>query len=262
MEEISVKGLSDSHFHILEMIKKGVDIDNILDLWVSSGGKTLIDIGIEENDFTIRKKYSTNYDFIFHSIGIHPNSTGGDIDNRLITLENHLKNDLSNSIVAIGETGLDYYWDTVAPEIQKQFFVRHIELAIKYNKPIIIHNREASNDLLNILNQYKGTLKGIIHCSSSDPSTVLEFIDLGFYISYAGNITYKNNLDIQESLKCVPLNRLLIETDSPYLPPIPMRGRLNNPNNIKYTFQYVKENLKVDNLKIMLNENLIKIFNL
>lgn len=262
MEEVSVKDLSDSHFHILEMIKKGVDIDKILDLWKSSGGKTLIDIGIEENDFTYRKKYSANYNFIFHSIGIHPNNAGGDIDHRLAILENHLINDLSNSIVAIGETGLDYHWDTVAPETQKQFFIGHIELAIKYNKPIIIHNREASNDLLNILNQYKGKVKGIIHCNSSDSATVMKFIDLGFYISYAGNVTYKNNLEIQESLKCVPTNRLLIETDSPYLPPIPMRGRLNNPNNIKYTFQYVKEILKVDNLKTILNNNLIKIFNL
>ena len=127
MNELSTKGLNDSHFHILEMSKKELNIEDFLEKWESDGGYNLIDIGITENDYSKSKLYSDNYDYIYHTVGIHPNNTGGDIEDRFKILELNLTNDTDNKIVGIGETGLDYYWDTVPKDIQKQFFISHIK---------------------------------------------------------------------------------------------------------------------------------------
>lgn len=264
MEEIELKNLNDSHFHIKEMIDKDIDFEEFINNWIKLGGKKLIDIGIEETDYVQRKEYARNYNFIYHTVGIHPNNAGGDIEYRFKILENHLKNDINNKIVGIGETGLDYYWDTVEKKVQKEFFIRHIELSIKYNLPLIIHNRDACSDIVDILKLYNGKISGIIHCFSSETKYLHEFLELGFYISYAGNVTYKKNIKIQASLKSTPIDRLLIETDSPYLSPIPLRGKLNTPNNIGFTFDYILDNLEIskESLKNKLTENLIKIFKL
>lgn len=261
MENLNIKKLDDSHFHILEMKEKNMNVEEMLSLWKKSGGKRLIDIGIDENNFELRKSYSDRYNFIYHSIGIHPNLADNNKE-RVKILEKELLNDKTNTIVAIGETGLDYYWDTVTKEIQQTFFKAHIELAIKHDKPIIIHNRDASSDILEILQEYKGRIYGIIHCFSSTEYYLEEFVKLGFYISFAGNVTYKKNKELQQCLNVVPLDRLLIETDSPYLSPTPKRGRLNTPNNIYHTFNYISENLKQDNLEKILSDNLTKILKL
>lgn len=262
MDNLTVNNLNDSHFHLLEMIKKDIDIDEVLNTWKKDGGNYLIDIGINEDDYPYRRPYSLKYNFIYHSVGIHPNNAGNSLIKRISILERYLKEDTDNIIVAIGETGLDYYWDTVEKNVQKEFFTAHIELAIKYDKPIIIHNRDASSDIIEILTPYKGQINGIIHCYSSNVDFIKKFLSLGFYISYAGNLTYKNNQEIQETLKYIPLDRLLIETDSPYLSPIPKRGRLNNPNNIKYLFEYIQNFLKVNELKKILETNTTRIFKL
>lgn len=262
MNDEELKDLNDSHFHIKEMIDKEIDFEEFINNWIKLGGKNLIDIGIEETDYDKRKILAQNYNFIYHTVGIHPNNAGGDIEYRFKILENHLKNDINNKIVGIGETGLDYYWKSVPKEIQKLFFTRQIDLAIKYDKPIIIHNRDATEDVLKLLNIYKGKVTGIIHCYSSTKENIKKFLNLGFFISFAGNVTYKKNIEIQESLKCMEINKLLIETDSPYLSPVPKRGRLNNPINIKYTYQFIEETLKVKNLKNILDDNLRQIFKL
>lgn len=262
MDKVSVENLDDSHFHILEMRKKDMCIEEIILRWKESGGKRLIDIGVDEKHFALRRSFSNKYNFIYHSVGIHPNSANENITQRLKIIEDELKDASNNKIVAIGETGLDYYWNSVDKNIQKSSFKAHIDLAIKYDKPLIIHNREASSDVLEILQSYQGKITGVIHCFSSTDLFLSEFIKLGFYISFAGNVTYKKNKDIQRCLKLVPLNRLLIETDSPYLSPTPKRGRLNSPNNIKYTFDYILKYIEEDQLKSILSKNLNNIFRL
>ncbi len=260
MKLYDIEGLSDSHFHILEMLKKDIDVTQVIDNWINTGGDYLIDIGVDEKDFELRQKYSDLHSFIYHSVGIHPNSADEKIDERLISIENSIK----DSVVAIGETGLDYYWDTVDKNIQIDSFIKHIKLSIKYNLPLIIHNRDACEDILNILKKYSGKISGIIHCFSSTDYYLKEFIKLGFYISYAGNLTYKKNIKLQETLTNVPLDKLLIETDSPYLTPVPLRGKPNNPIYIGYTFNYIADYLNInrDELKQHLKKNLETIFKL
>lgn len=261
MKSYDISGLNDSHFHILEMIDKNIDMIQFLDQWKTSKGEYLIDIGVDEYKLQERLKFSKDYNFIYHCVGIHPNSAGGNKKERMEIIE---KSIIEENVIGIGETGLDYYWDTVKKSIQQEFLINHIELSIKYKLPIIIHNRDACEDLLKILKIYSGQITGIIHCFSSTEYYLKEFVKLGFFISYAGNITYKKNIELQETIKHVPINMLLIETDSPYLPPVPFRGKLNNPCYIGYTFNFIANKIVLDkaNLKSILKNNLENIFNL
>lgn len=257
----NIESLHDSHFHILEMKKKEMDIENFLSNWEKNLGKYLIDVGTDENNLKERLAYSQNKNYLFHTIGIHPNYCGGNVNDRMKKLEESISN---SKIVAIGETGLDYYWDKVDKKTQKDFFVKHIELAIKHNLPVIVHNREACHDILEILKKYEGKVKGIIHCFSSNKSYAAEFIKLGFFLSFAGNVTYKKSNEIVESLLSVPANKILIETDSPYLSPQKVRGKNNHPGYIGYTMDFIssKKEISRDQLCSIINTNFINIFGL
>ncbi|OQY41067.1 MAG: hypothetical protein B6229_00105 [Spirochaetaceae bacterium 4572_7] len=259
MLKYTIESMSDSHFHILEMQKKNIDTALFFSNWETYGGKYLVDIGIDEDHLEKRLECSKDRDYLYHSVGIHPNNASGNLKSRILTIENQLKN---KRVIAIGETGLDYYWDTTPKKLQKEFFISHIDLAIKYNLPIIIHNRDASEDILEILKSYNGKIKGVIHCFSSTPYFAKEFIKLGFYISFAGNLTYKNSSEIQESLKIVSIDKLLIETDSPYLAPQKVRGQINSPLNIGYTLDYMSDQLHNSraNLIGQIHKNLIELF--
>ena len=252
----------DSHFHLLEMINKGVNIDDILEIWFNHKCSYLLDIGVDEKNIEKRTIYSTKYELIYHSIGIHPNSATNEIEQRMNLLENQLK--LNKKIIAIGETGIDLYWENIPLNLQISYFIKHIELAIKYKLPLIIHDRDASLEIISILNKYKGRISGIIHCFSSNKEILQEYLNLGFYISYSGNITYKKNTETQNSLHYIPLNKILIETDSPYLSPIPLRGKINTPLNIMHTYSYIskKLNIPTDELIKHINTNFEKLFNL
>lgn len=261
MDLDNINGLSDSHFHILEMQRKGINIDDVFDKWIKEKGRYLIDIATDEFFFDTRVNFSNKYNFIYHSCGIHPNSCSGNLTDRIKKIEEQISH---NRVVAIGETGLDYYWDTVDKSIQKSFFEEHIKLAVKHNLPLIIHNREASEDILSLLFKYKGQARGIIHCFSSDETFMESFINLGFYISFAGNLTYKNNKILHKAVEIIPENRVLIETDSPYLTPVPFRGKLNTPCYIGSTFKFLSEKINIDSekLKNILNRNLEAILNI
>ena len=154
-------------------------------------------------------------------------------------LKSLLKNE---KIVAIGEIGLDYYWNKENKDLQKNIFISQIELANKYNLPIVIHTRDAISDTIDILkNKVTVNKKGIFHCCPQNIDLIKNALDLGFFISFAGPITFKNSKNAKEVSKIVPLNRLLIETDSPYLSPEPNRGKRNDSSNIKYIAQKIAE---------------------
>lgn len=261
MDISNIKALSDSHFHILEMIKKDIDMDHFFDLWKKNSGEYLIDVGINELNFQKRLNYSLKRDYIYFTAGIHPNYCKDDIHRRMKLIEQQLGN---SRVIAVGETGLDYYWDTVDKDVQKDFFIKHIELGIKYNLPIIVHNRDACRDIIAILREYKGKAKGVIHCFSSTTKYLNQFIELGFYISFAGNVTYNKNIALQESLLSTPINRLLIETDSPYLSPQKVRGKINTPGNIGHTLDFIAEKKEICRAELTntIRTNLLNIFNL
>lgn len=159
------------------------------------------------------------------------------------------------NIFAIGEIGLEYYRMHKPKEEQIELFENQMSIAQKYNKPVIIHSRDAFEDTLNVLKKYPIT--GIIHCFSGTPDMAKKYLDLGYYISFAGNLTFKKATDLQESIKYIPLDRLLFETDAPFLAPTPFRGQKNYPYMVKYTYEFAAKllNIQLEKLYNIILEN-------
>ncbi len=180
---------------------------------------------------------SNKYDFIYATCGISPNDIPQSEEELWKTVEK-IKDlvQINKKVVAIGEIGLDYYWekDEKRRELQKVAFVKQIELANELNLPIVIHTRDAIMDTLEILKQNEVKNKGVFHCCPLNRELVKEALKLGFYISFAGPITFKNSKNANEIIEMVPNDKILIETDSPYLSPEPLRGKRNDPRNVKY----------------------------
>ena len=180
----------------------------------------------------------------------------------LSQIENLAKN--NNKVVAIGEIGLDYYWekDENRRELQRKAFIKQIELANKLELPIVIHTREAVMDTLKILKENKVENKGVFHCCPLNRELVKEGLKLGFYISFAGPVTFKNSKNASEIITMVPSDKMLIETDSPYLSPEPLRGRRNDPRNVIYIAQKIADvkGLKLEDVANITYENVKKIY--
>ena len=192
---------------------------------------------------------ANKYSFIYSVIGISPNDVvknNDDINKQIEKIEILLKKDVNNRIVAVGEIGLDYYWNKENKEIQKQTFLKQIELANKFNLPIVIHTREAVQDTLEILKQNNVIKKGVFHCCPLNRELVKEALKLGFYISFAGPITFRNSKNANEIVNMVPLDKILIETDSPYLAPEPKRGTRNDSRNVKLIAEKIAEFKKIE----------------
>ena len=197
------------------------------------------------------------YDFMYAIVGIGPNDCLETTDDDLNILDQYLNNP---KVVALGEIGLDYYWDSVPREKQKEIFEKQIALAKKHHKPIVIHSRDASEDTYQILKA--GQHGGVMHCFSGSYEMAKRFIDLGFYISLAGPVTFKNAKTPKEVAEKVDLNKLLIETDCPYLTPQPFRGKLNEPANVVYIAQEIArlKHLDVEDVARITTFNAKKVF--
>ncbi|WP_367681681.1 TatD family hydrolase [Buchnera aphidicola] len=178
------------------------------------------------------------------SCGIHPLYLD---KNNKINLKFLKKLAQENDVIALGETGLDYYYQKKNKKEQKYVFRKHIQTSIKLNKPLIVHTRESIDDTLSILKETESkTCKGIIHSFTGNISSAKKILDMGFYISFSGIITFKNADEIRKTAKYIPLDRLLIETDSPYLTPVPKRGKENQPSYLKYIADYIVKLRKIN----------------
>lgn len=233
-----MKNFTDTHFHLLSMQEKDIDITKL-------NIKYGMDIGTDIHDIEKRKDLISLFPDIKYSIGAGPWSLSYNEDINYLTTE--IKKDiLSNKPSFIGEIGLDYFHQYSTRENQKNLFINQLKLANELNLPVVIHNRDANIDTIEALETIKVNKGGIIHCFSADENFLSRALNLGFYISFAGNITYKKNTNLQEIIKKVPLDKLLLETDSPYLTPIPERSKLNNPEKIAYTYDFVSKLLNID----------------
>lgn len=215
--------------------------------------------GIDKESNKQVLELSKKYDNVYASIG-YDHSVANKINNDdMILLEEQIKN---NKVVAIGEIGLDYYWVKDNKDKQKELFIKQIDLAIKYNLPVIIHSRDAIQDVYDILKNKK--VKGSIHCYSGSTQMAKEFIKLGFYIGIDGPITFKNNKKQRDMVKDIDINHILVETDSPYLTPEPFRGEKNTSLNLKYIINQIAIELGIsyDDAKRITTNNAIKLFDL
>lgn len=229
-------GLFDTHAHLYD---KAFDKDR--EDVISRIFKTLDYVVVPSEDVTTSKKavaLAESHPHIYAAVGIHPQVTKDASEEAMDELADLAKQ--HPKVKAIGEIGLDYYYLYTDKETQKKWFARQIELAKDLDLPILIHDRDAHGDTLDILKAHKGQkLRGILHCFSGSLETAKELMKLGFYISFAGPVVFPKSLKLKEVAKEIPLDRLLIETDSPYLTPPPHRGKRNDPSNVYYVAQEI-----------------------
>ena len=230
--------LFDTHVH-LNAEQFNEDLQEVIDRAIAEGVTNMVVVGFDE--ITIKKaiELAENHDFLYASVGWHPvdavDMTQEHLD-WLKELASHPK------VVALGEMGLDYYWDKSPKDIQKEVFRKQIRLAKEVNLPIIIHNRDATADIVEILKEENaGEVGGIMHCFSGSVETALECVEMNFYISLGGPVTFKNAKKPKEVAEAIPLDRLLVETDCPYLTPHPYRGKRNEPAYVKLVAQQIAE---------------------
>lgn len=171
------------------------------------------------------------YPFMYAAVGIHPDEVGSLNEERFQQMKELCKQE---KVVAVGEIGLDYYWDNESHDLQKEWFVRQLDLARELNLPVLIHSREAAADTMEIMKQYGQGLKGVIHCFSYSKEMAAEYVKMGFYIGVGGVVTFKNARKLKETVQEIPLTSIVLETDCPYLAPVPYRGKRNNSAYIKY----------------------------
>lgn len=235
--------LFDSHAH-LDDEKFDTDRAQIIEECKKANGCNFVTIGYSLESSKKALELAEQYD-LYATVGISPNDipeTLAELKTQLAEIEQLIITNIStNRLLAIGEIGLDYYWNKENKELQKQAFIEQIKLANTYNLPITIHTREAVNDTLEILKQNTVENKGIFHCCPHNRELVKEALKLDFYISFAGPVTFKNARNADEIISMVPNDKMLIETDSPYLSPEPERGKRNNPSKVKYIAQKVAD---------------------
>ena len=231
--------LFDSHCHLTDE-KFNEDREELIAKLQSEGVEKIVTAGYSLESSKESIKLAREYTFMYTTIGISPNDipeSKEEIDNEIIELKELYNKD--KKIMAVGEIGLDYHWNMENKELQKYAFIKQIELANELDLPIQIHTREAVMDTLEILKNNKVSNGGIFHCCPLNRELVKEGLKLGFYISFAGPITFKNSRNAEEIIKMVPDDKFLVETDSPYLAPEPKRGTRNDPRNVKYIIEKI-----------------------
>ena len=232
--------LVDSHCHLnfLDLTPFNGDMSDVLAQARAHDVGHFLSVCVELDDYPALEQLAADHDNITISVGVHPNT---EMDYP-VTAELLCEMAANPACIAIGETGLDYYRTTTqdAQDIQRLRFREHIKAALTMSKPLIIHTREAAEDTLKILEEENaGVIGGVVHCFSENLDIALRAIDLNFYISFSGIVTFKNATTLQEVAQKVPLDRILIETDSPYLAPVPFRGQQNHPALVKYVAQAI-----------------------
>lgn len=255
-------GFFDSHSHLNDE-KFNKDRDKIIKEIYESGVTNFVTAGYSVESSKKAIEIANVYDFIYATAGVSPNDipqNEEELWKQLHEIKDLVKE--SKKIVAIGEIGLDYYWNTDNKDIQKKTFIEQINLANELDLPIVIHTRDAVMDTIQILKENVVKNKGVFHCCPQNRELIKEGLKLGFYISFAGPITFKNSKNADEMINLVPNDRILIETDSPYLAPEPVRGTRNTPANVKFVAQKIADvkGLSLEEIEKITVENTERIF--
>lgn len=253
--------LIDSHVHLNDE-QLFTKIETLIDKANAVGVVGFIVVGYDIESSKLAIELSEMYEGVYALIGIHPSEASYVRDEDLKWIEDHLNHP---KVKGIGEIGLDYHWDKHYMDQQKDLFIKQIQLANKYKVPISIHMRDATEDTYEILKEYKDKdLQGVMHCYSGSKESMLQFLELNMYISLAGPVTFKNAVSPKEVAKSVPLDRLLVETDSPYLAPVPYRGKQNQPRNVEFVAKEIAQIRRMDFNEIakITYQNTVKLFDL
>lgn len=225
----------DTHAHLFDD-RFASDLPAVLARAEAAGVERVVCLGIDANSNRASVRIARMYPLVVAAVGIQPNHAAeaapGDWDEVVRLAESEPR------VVAIGETGLDRYWDRAPFALQEEYFVRHIALARRLGKPFVIHCRDAEADVVKVLRaefDRHGPVRAVMHSFSGDAATAGSCLDMGLYVSFAGMLTYKSAQPLRDVAACVPLDRLLVETDAPYLAPVPHRGKRNEPGYVVHT---------------------------
>lgn len=249
----------DSHVH-LDDRRFNRDRDLLIKSLEKNGVELAINIGADLKTSIASVSLAEKYDNIYAVVGVHPHSAK-EVDSSTIEILKSFAN--REKVVAIGEIGLDFYRDNSPRDLQRKWFKEQIKLAKEVNLPVVIHSRDADQEVFDTLKEAQdGNLRGVMHCYSGSAELAMEFIKLGFYISLAGPVTFNNARVPKEVAKAVPLDKLLIETDAPYLTPEPYRGKRNEPIFVKYVAGTIADlkGISYEELAKATNRNTKKLF--
>ncbi|MBI1630750.1 TatD family hydrolase [Bacillus safensis] len=251
--------LFDTHAH-LNAEQYNEDLEQVIERAKSEKVEKIVVVGFDRPTITRAMELIEEYDFIYAAIGWHPVDAIDMKDEDLAWIK-----DLSQheKVVAIGEMGLDYYWDKSPKDVQKEVFRRQIALAKEVKLPIVIHNRDATEDVVTILKEEGAAeVGGIMHCFTGSLETAKACMEMNFYISFGGPVTFKNAKKPKEVVKEIPSDKLLIETDCPYLTPVPFRGKRNEPSYVKYIAEQIAElrEISFEELAELTTKNAKKVF--
>lgn len=230
-----MNGIFDSHAHYNDA-QFDADRDALITSLAANGVCGVINCATDYESSVISIEYTRKYPNFYAACGIHPEDIPSEWQTQLDNIIPLLSD---TKCVAVGEIGLDYHYDEVPREIQREVFAVQLDIAQQTSLPVIIHDREAHADTLDILKRYKP--KGVLHCFSGSPETAKEVLKLGMYLGFGGVVTFKNAVKCVETVKMMPLDRLLLETDCPYMAPTPFRGKRNDSSLIIYTAQKIAE---------------------
>lgn len=230
----------DSHCHLdrVKLDKYEHGLDEAIEAATEAGVSEMLCVAIDLEHIDDVLGIAARYPQVYASVGVHPTSYEGEEPSveRLVQLADE------PSVVAIGETGLDYFYSADQKELQQARFIRHLEASKQTRKPVIVHTRDAKEDTLAIIEEHGDTeVAGVLHCFTEDLDMALRAIDLGYYISFSGIVTFKNAVELQDVAKAIPLERMLIETDSPYLAPVPYRGKPNEPKYVPKVAEFIAQ---------------------
>lgn len=249
----------DTHSHI-NMIES-LSLDEIIKNAFDNGIDKIIVPSAYPADMENIMDLINKYDNVYGMLGIHPSEVKSWDDSFIEKIKNYAKN---SKIVAIGEIGLDYYWDKSFNDLQKEVFIKQIKLANELNLPIDIHDREAHKDTYDIIQEHNNGSKVIMHCFSGSVEFARECVKAGFYLGIGGVVTFKNAVKMKEVAKDVPLEKILLETDAPYLTPVPFRGKENQPAYVKYIAEEIASlrGISVEEVAQITTENAKTVFNI
>ncbi len=248
----------DTHCHLDDQ-RYDQDRDDVLQRAWDLGIEFLINVSYDTGSAQQAVQLAQKLDRVYAAVGIHPHdasSYSADTEETLRQLAQAPK------VVAIGEIGLDYYYDNSPRDVQREAFRRQMELAIDLGLPVVIHNRDAHQDTIDILKEFAGRARGLLHCFSGSYETARICLDLGYYLAFGGSITFKNARKLREVVQQVPLDRMVLETDCPYLTPVPHRGKRNEPSYVSHVAEKVADirNLDLAEVAAVTTANARKVF--
>ncbi|WP_444893646.1 TatD family hydrolase [Microbulbifer sp. TRSA001] len=253
--------LVDSHCHLdrLKLDKFDGDLDAVLDLARSRGVGKFLCVGISLENADAVVEIASRYEDVVCSVGVHPL----DVDSGMADVERLVEMANQPNVVALGETGLDYYYSTDTQEIQQQSFIAHLRAAGQAELPVIVHTRDAREDTIALIKEHGNTnTAGVLHCFTESWDMAKAALDLNYYISLSGIVTFKNAEELRDVARRLPLDRLLVETDSPYLAPVPYRGKPNIPAYVREVAEFIADlrGIPYEDLAEITSENFFRLF--